>query len=154
MFAGLFVLALACLIAALVGGGLKIANVEFPLLTSIRRQIALGLVAIGLGAYSLVNLSSHSGDGGGNTTPGGSTPDAAATPSGRCPTPRHEIPAVNQGTKTEEEARQDLTQSNFYDVRSQYVTGAQGPPDRVVEQSPGPGTLVCSGDPITLTVRK
>lgn len=44
----LVLIGLACIIAAIVGGGLKLAGIEIPLLTSVRRQVLLGGLGIAL----------------------------------------------------------------------------------------------------------
>lgn len=60
---------LACLIAAVVGGGLKAFAIEVPVLASLGRQIALGvlgliLLAIGISRHSTsTNNQQHTGDG-------------------------------------------------------------------------------------------
>jgi hypothetical protein len=60
----------ACVIAAIVGGGAKAFGVEIPVLSSVRRQVALGIVGIGFPAAAYVV-----GNG-----PAGSTPvDPAVT---------------------------------------------------------------------------
>ena len=58
----LVLIGLACIIAAIVGGGLKLAGIEIPLLTSVRRQALLGglgvVLAGGAGAAWLVGDAS------------------------------------------------------------------------------------------------
>ena len=44
----------ACVIAAIVGGGAKAFGVEIPVLSSVRRQVALGVVGIGFLAAAYV----------------------------------------------------------------------------------------------------
>jgi hypothetical protein len=46
----LVLIGVACVIAAIVGGGLKLTGIEIPLLTSVRRQVLLGALGIGLAA--------------------------------------------------------------------------------------------------------
>lgn len=41
---------IACVVAAIVGGGLKFVGIEIPVLKSQRRQIALGVLGVGLAA--------------------------------------------------------------------------------------------------------
>lgn len=50
----LLVAGIACMIAALIGGGLKAFTIEIPLLGSVRRQIFLGLFGAILMALSFV----------------------------------------------------------------------------------------------------
>jgi hypothetical protein len=50
----------ACLIVAVVGGGLRILQVDFPVLTSIPRQILLAAVGVGLMTWSTFKPSAHS----------------------------------------------------------------------------------------------
>ena len=48
-------LGISCVVAAIVGGGLRISGFEIPLLSSMRRQVLLGLLGLGLispAAYS------------------------------------------------------------------------------------------------------
>src|SRR5258708_10617088 len=43
------ILGLVCLVAAIVGGGLDIAKVgKFPVITSVRRHLLLGLIGLGI----------------------------------------------------------------------------------------------------------
>jgi hypothetical protein len=58
----------ACLAAAIVGGGVKIANSEFPIVSSIPRQVLLGVLGIGV-IVSAIGLF-----GGGSSSSVGSKP--------------------------------------------------------------------------------
>jgi hypothetical protein len=62
----------ACVIAAIVGGGAKAFGVEIPVLRSVGRQAALGIVGIGFLAAAYVV-------GNGPAGPAGSKPDPAVT---------------------------------------------------------------------------
>lgn len=67
----LLLIGLACIIAAIVGGGLKLMGIEIPLLTSVGRQVLLGGMGIalwaGVGIAALVESPSPSGGDGGAT---------------------------------------------------------------------------------------
>ncbi len=55
----LITLGLACLIAALVGGGLNAFGIEIPVLKSVARQIALGLLGIILIVIPVIQSPKH-----------------------------------------------------------------------------------------------
>jgi eukaryotic-like serine/threonine-protein kinase len=79
---------LACVIAAVVGGGLKLIGIEIPPLTSFRRQVLLGsvgiavLAGVGIAALTGVPTSPKSTDGNGPQPPAptASAPTTAAPP--------------------------------------------------------------------------
>lgn len=64
----LVLIGLACVIAAIVGGGLKLSGIEIPVLASVRRQVLLGGLGIalmaGVGIAKLVERSASPGDNG------------------------------------------------------------------------------------------
>lgn len=64
----LVLIGLACIIAAIVGGGLKIFGIEIPLLTSVRRQAILAglgaVLVVGVGIARLVESAASPGKGG------------------------------------------------------------------------------------------
>jgi hypothetical protein len=75
---------LACIIAAIVGGGLKAAGNEFPPIASLRRQVllgALGLVLVPLGLTAPWDDDDPAPDGPTATKPGEPTPRPAPAPS-------------------------------------------------------------------------
>lgn len=67
MFETLILIGLACIIAAVVGGGLKLAKIEIPLIASTIRQILLAIVGLGIIVGTVVFVrpvgSSNGGDG-------------------------------------------------------------------------------------------
>jgi hypothetical protein len=48
----LLLVGIACVVAAVVGGGLKLAGTEFPLLTSTKRQAMLGIIGVAVAGGS------------------------------------------------------------------------------------------------------
>jgi hypothetical protein len=76
----LVLIGLACIIAAIVGGGLKLAGIEIPLLTSVRRQMLLGALGVVLaGGAGLASLTGNGASEQGpraQASPGPSVPGA------------------------------------------------------------------------------
>ena len=67
---------IGCVIAAVVGGGLSLANLKVPVVSSLPRQVLLGVTGLVLlgGSFLLPDSGGdHDGGGGGGGGPGGST---------------------------------------------------------------------------------
>src|SRR5438876_7844746 len=69
-----------CIIAAIVGGGLKAFGMELPLVNSNRRQLLLALLGIVLVGIALKPIASEGGTDAHNTTPLNSAAPSKALP--------------------------------------------------------------------------
>lgn len=68
MFETLVLIGVACIIGAVVGGGLKLVNVELPLIDSLARQLLLGVVGIVIIVVAVATKPAG-GNGNGGTGP-------------------------------------------------------------------------------------
>jgi hypothetical protein len=95
----ILVTGLACLIAAIVGGGLKAFGIEIPLLSSRVRQFVLGLfglILIATGIMPSIGMDGFTSRNGGKSIPNGidrHRPHSGGTISVRCTASPHAIPA-------------------------------------------------------------
>ncbi|HEY8201417.1 MAG TPA: hypothetical protein VII47_08685 [Actinomycetota bacterium] len=82
----LVLIGLACIIGAIVGGGLKLMGIEIPLFTSVRRQILLAGLGVALVAgVGIARLNKGASDGAaGETGPSVAPPSASATATPQC----------------------------------------------------------------------
>lgn len=63
MFETLLLVGVACVIGAVVGGGLKIANIEVPVVSSLRRQALLAAVGLAIIALDVAFVEGEDGGG-------------------------------------------------------------------------------------------
>ena len=94
---------IACLIAAIVGGGLKAFSIEIPLLSSLFRQLALG--ALG---FILLSLSFLGGL--------GETPQSTPATTRKLPSsipPTYPVPVATESARTQG-SRQSVPISEFF----------------------------------------
>jgi hypothetical protein len=98
---------IACVIAAIVGGGLKAFGVEIPALSSVRRQILLAICGVFLALGSMIRQSPRAPDRSDPSLPHGTTGDLGQTAT-----------ATNERTPTFNAKRPEAT------VQSETVSGA------------------------------
>lgn len=83
----LLLVGIACVVAAVVGGGLKLAGAEFPLLTSVPRQVLLAVVGL---AVLLISFAGADDD---DQDPGADGSAMSATTTSSTPSPGSTRPA-------------------------------------------------------------
>jgi hypothetical protein len=105
---------IACLIAAIVGGGLKAFGIEIPQFASVRRQMllgALGMLLLGLGLW---------------VRPGGQAPPPDARPGGQAPAPDAPQNEVQSNSTTPTEAPPCEGGDAAFDLNARIVSFVHG----------------------------
>lgn len=135
----------ACLIAAVIGGGMKAFGVEIPVLKSVRRQAATGLLglALAIAAFLVPNPDSRAGPPAttatGNSRPESSSADnpdgrpQPAPPNRAAPAPSAGVPSANGATDGFDASTISATSDEGFEV----VEGV--PP--AIKSLPGLGTV-------------
>ena len=146
----LFGTAAVFLFLAVVGGGVSVKEIAVPKIPGIAR-IALAALGVGAAVLAMVTNPSDSED-----------PSAAATPATNVPSStsihncRHPVvvPAIADGSHTEEDARRLLSDAGLLNVLDDPRFDPNAPKGLVVEVTPGPGSVLCPRDALTITVTR
>jgi len=113
----LLLVGIGCLVAAVVGGGIKLSKMEFPTLTSVPRQILLFLIGAAIVALSFgVKTSSKNSEAGGSET---------ATPAGEAAVvgdKTHDLPPAPAVRVTANPAALDFGDIATDEEASEFVT--------------------------------
>jgi hypothetical protein len=126
MQATLLGVGLACVVAAVVGGGLTLAGSTFPIITSVARQILLGLVGAALLTASFLVAGSGSGSAPSPSPPTQTTPGVL---------PARQPPTFTLPTLPPPEAPAEITLSRSTAPRGAVLTifGSGFSPGELVE---------------------